>query len=144
MDAEKAFDLFNKTYDPKYLKTALCLQKDCGELMAFFDFPASIGRASAPATQLNPRLPQSGIAPSAQGAAFPTMVCCIKCLSSENAPSKTGESYAALSTWPKSSQASRSKTELKPQNPARSPNDQQSSNTRFDKNSIQTTRSPQS
>tara|TARA_B100000780_G_scaffold143048_1_gene100112 strand:+ start:880 stop:1113 length:234 start_codon:yes stop_codon:yes gene_type:complete len=77
VDAEKAFDLFIKSYEPKYLKTALCLQKDCGELMAFFDFPASIGRASAPATQLNPRLPRSGIVPSAQRAAFPTMVCSI-------------------------------------------------------------------
>jgi transposase-like protein len=39
-DAEKAFDLFIKTYEPKYPKAALCLQKDRTELMAFFDFPA--------------------------------------------------------------------------------------------------------
>lgn len=39
-DAEKAFDLFLKTYEPKYPKAALCLQKDRGELMAFYDFPA--------------------------------------------------------------------------------------------------------
>ena len=39
-DAEKAFDLFIKTYQPKYPKAALCLQKDREELMAFFDFPA--------------------------------------------------------------------------------------------------------
>ena len=39
-DAEKAFDLFIKTYEPKYPKAALCLQKDREELMAFFDFPA--------------------------------------------------------------------------------------------------------
>jgi putative transposase len=39
-DAQKAFDLFIKTYEPKYPKAALCLQKDCEELMAFFDFPA--------------------------------------------------------------------------------------------------------
>jgi transposase-like protein len=39
-DAEKAFDLFIKTYEPKYPKAALCLQKDRQELMAFFDFPA--------------------------------------------------------------------------------------------------------
>ncbi|MCP4235984.1 MAG: IS256 family transposase, partial [Aestuariibacter sp.] len=39
-DAEKAFDLFIKTYQPKYPKAALCLQKDRDELMAFFDFPA--------------------------------------------------------------------------------------------------------
>jgi len=39
-DAEKAFDLFIKIYEPKYPKAALCLQKDRDELMAFFDFPA--------------------------------------------------------------------------------------------------------
>lgn len=40
VDAEKAFDLFIKTYEPKYPKAALCLQKDHEELMAFYDFPA--------------------------------------------------------------------------------------------------------
>ena len=39
-DAEKAFDLFIKTYEAKYPKATLCLQKDREELMAFFDFPA--------------------------------------------------------------------------------------------------------
>ena len=39
-DAEKAFDLFIKTYEPKYPKAAICLQKDRDELMAFYDFPA--------------------------------------------------------------------------------------------------------
>ena len=39
-DAEKAFDLFLKTYEPKYPKATLCLQKDREELMAFYDFPA--------------------------------------------------------------------------------------------------------
>src|SRR6056297_1133982 len=39
-DAEKAFDLFIKTYEAKYPKATLCLQKDRTELMAFFDFPA--------------------------------------------------------------------------------------------------------
>ena len=34
------FDLFIKTYEPKYPKATLCLQKDREELMAFFDFPA--------------------------------------------------------------------------------------------------------
>jgi len=38
--AEKAFDLFIETYDAKYPKATLCLQKDHEELMAFFDFPA--------------------------------------------------------------------------------------------------------
>jgi transposase-like protein len=39
-DAEKAFDLFLATYEPKYPKATLCLQKDREELMAFYDFPA--------------------------------------------------------------------------------------------------------
>ena len=39
-DAEKAFDLFITTNEPKYPKATLCLQKDREELMAFFDFPA--------------------------------------------------------------------------------------------------------
>ncbi|MEX0902319.1 MAG: IS256 family transposase [Pseudohongiellaceae bacterium] len=38
--AEKAFDLFIKTYEPKFPKAALCLQKDREELLAFYDFPA--------------------------------------------------------------------------------------------------------
>jgi transposase-like protein len=39
-DAEKAFDLFIETYEPKYPKAAKCLQKDSEELLAFYDFPA--------------------------------------------------------------------------------------------------------
>jgi len=39
-DAEKAFDLFIKTYEPKYPKATVCLHKDREELMAFYDFPA--------------------------------------------------------------------------------------------------------
>ena len=39
-DAETAFDLFLETYEPKYPKAALCLEKDRDELMAFYDFPA--------------------------------------------------------------------------------------------------------
>ena len=39
-DAEKAFDLFIKTYEPKYPKAAICLQKYHEELMAFYNFPA--------------------------------------------------------------------------------------------------------
>ncbi len=38
--ANKAFDLFNTTYEPKYPKAAICLEKDREELMAFYDFPA--------------------------------------------------------------------------------------------------------
>ncbi len=39
-DAERAFDLFLETCEPKYPKAALCLEKDRDELMAFYDFPA--------------------------------------------------------------------------------------------------------
>lgn len=39
-EAEKGFDLFIRTYEPKYPKAALCLQKDREELLAFYDFPA--------------------------------------------------------------------------------------------------------
>jgi len=39
-EAEKAFDLFIKTYEAKYPKATLCLQKDAEELLAFYDFPA--------------------------------------------------------------------------------------------------------
>jgi transposase-like protein len=39
-DAEKAFDLFIETYEPKYPKAAVCLHKDREELMVFYDFPA--------------------------------------------------------------------------------------------------------
>jgi putative transposase len=39
-EAEKAFDLFLKTYEPKYPKATTCLHKDREELMAFYDFPA--------------------------------------------------------------------------------------------------------
>jgi putative transposase len=40
-DAEQAFDLFVTTYDAKYPKATLCLQKDREELMAFYNFPAT-------------------------------------------------------------------------------------------------------
>ncbi len=39
-DAEKAFDRFIETYEPKYPKATRCLQKDKEELLAFFDCPA--------------------------------------------------------------------------------------------------------
>ncbi len=39
-DAETAFDLFIATYEAKYPKATLCLQKDREELMTFYDFPA--------------------------------------------------------------------------------------------------------
>jgi putative transposase len=39
-NAEKAFDLFIKTYELKYPKAIQCLEKDREELLAFYDFPA--------------------------------------------------------------------------------------------------------
>ncbi len=39
-EAERAFDLFIRTYEPKYPKATLCLQKDREELLVFYDFPA--------------------------------------------------------------------------------------------------------
>ena len=40
-DAEKAFDLFVRTYEDKYPKATQCLDKDHQELMSFYDFPAT-------------------------------------------------------------------------------------------------------
>jgi len=40
-DAHQAFDLFIHTYEDKYPKATLCLQKDREELLAFYDFPAT-------------------------------------------------------------------------------------------------------
>ena len=39
-DAEKSFDLFIQTYEAKYPKSTLCLQKDRAELLVFYDYPA--------------------------------------------------------------------------------------------------------
>lgn len=39
-EAEKAFDLFLRTYEAKYPKAADCLGKDRKELLVFYDFPA--------------------------------------------------------------------------------------------------------
>jgi transposase-like protein len=38
--AEKAFDLFVRTYEAKYAKATQCLAKDRQELLTFYDFPA--------------------------------------------------------------------------------------------------------
>ena len=38
--ANRAFDLFLKTYEAKYPKACECLAKDREELLAFYDFPA--------------------------------------------------------------------------------------------------------
>ncbi len=37
---KKSFDLFIQTYEAKYPKSTLCLQKDREELLAFYDYPA--------------------------------------------------------------------------------------------------------
>ena len=39
-EAEKAFELFLRTYEAKYPKATECLGKDRQELLAFYDFPA--------------------------------------------------------------------------------------------------------
>lgn len=39
-EAEKAFDLFVKTFEVKYSKATACLSKDRAVLLAFYDFPA--------------------------------------------------------------------------------------------------------
>src|SRR5512135_1318598 len=39
-EAEKAFDLFVKTYEAKYPQAVECLVKDRGVLLTFYDFPA--------------------------------------------------------------------------------------------------------
>ena len=39
-EAEKAFDLFVRTYEAKYPKATECLAKDRTALLAFYDFPA--------------------------------------------------------------------------------------------------------
>ena len=128
-DAQKAFDLFIKIYEPKYPKATLCLQKDRTELMAFFDFPAqhwqSI-RTSNPIESdfatIRHRTKRSKGCLSRNGMLHIPLVTFLRnalpgngCSSWANALSKTGESYAALTTSLKSSQASRSKTESKPQ-----------------------------
>ena len=63
-DAEKAFDLFLVTYEPKYPKAALCLAKDREELMAFYDFRHNTGRVYGRATRLNRPSAPFAIAPS--------------------------------------------------------------------------------
>jgi transposase-like protein len=40
INAEKTFELFIETYQDKYPKATLSLQKDREELLAFYDFPA--------------------------------------------------------------------------------------------------------
>jgi putative transposase len=49
-EAEKAFDLVAKMYEPKYPKATICLQKDREEMMAFYDSRRSTGRVFGPET----------------------------------------------------------------------------------------------
>tara|TARA_R110002020_G_scaffold475683_1_gene711700 strand:- start:1043 stop:2143 length:1101 start_codon:yes stop_codon:yes gene_type:complete len=141
-DAEKAFDLFIKIYEPKYPEAALCLQKDREELMAFFDFPAqhwqSI-RTSNPIEStfgtIRHRTKRSKGCMSRDGMLH--MMFKLGQCAEQN-----WRKLRALIIWPKSSQASPSKTELKPPNPTRSPHDRRPSNTRFDNNSSQLSSNP--
>ena len=60
VDAEKAFNLFIETYEPKYPKAALCLKKTGSNAWHSSISQSNIGKASASAIQLNPPLPRSG------------------------------------------------------------------------------------
>jgi putative transposase len=74
--AEKAFDLFIKIYEPKYLKAALCLQKDRPSSWHSSTSQLNIGRASAPVIQLILPSPRSATVPNARRAACRAMACC--------------------------------------------------------------------
>lgn len=60
--AEKAFDLFVRTYEPKYAKATECLLKDRQELLVFYDCPAEQGRTYARPTRSKASLPRCGCA----------------------------------------------------------------------------------
>ena len=60
VDAEKAFNLFIETYEPKYPKAALCLKKTGSNAWHSSISQSNIDKASASAIQLNPPLPRSG------------------------------------------------------------------------------------
>ena len=54
VDAEKAFNLFIETYEPKSPKAALCLQKDRIERMAFFDFSVQHWQSTRTSSPIEP------------------------------------------------------------------------------------------
>ena len=54
VDAEKTFNLFIETYEPKSPKAALCLQKDRIERMAFFDFPVQYWQSTRTSSPIEP------------------------------------------------------------------------------------------
>ena len=101
-DAEKAFDLFIESYEAKYPKAAICLQKDREEMLAFYDFPAlhwqSI-RTSNPIEStfgtIRHRTKRSKGCLSRDGMLH-------MMFSSDSVPKSDGDDYEALVTWPKS------------------------------------------
>jgi hypothetical protein len=64
-NAEKAFDLFLKTYRDKYPAAAECLQKGREKLLTFYDFPAEHWthiRTTNPIESIfDKNLPESGV-----------------------------------------------------------------------------------
>ena len=114
VDAEKAFNLPIKIYEPKYPKATLCLQKDREELMAFFDFPAQHWQSirtsnpieSAFATIRNrtnrPKgcLSRDGMLHILLATSLRDTLSGSGCSNWANAPRKTGGSYAALTSSP--------------------------------------------
>ena len=101
-DAEKAFDLFIESYEAKYPKAAIFLQKDREEMLAFYDFPAlhwqSI-RTSNPIEStfgsIRHRTKRSKGCLSRDGMLH-------MMFSSDSVPKSDGDDYEALVTWPKS------------------------------------------
>ncbi len=99
---KRRFDLFIETYDPKYPKATLCLQKDRDELMAFFDFPAqhwqSI-RTSNPieSTFRHHPAPDQAI----KRLPHPQWYAAHDIQTGACVPSRTGDACAGLITWQK-------------------------------------------
>ena len=110
-DAEKAFVLFEKLFEPKYPKAVQCLQKDREELMAFYDFPAQHWQSLR---TTNPIESTFGTIPSSnqaiQGLYEPRWGATYD-LQAGHAPRKTGEDSEDLTTWSRLSRALDSKME---------------------------------
>lgn len=58
-NVEQAFDIFLKSYEAKYPKAILCLQKDREELMAFFNFPAIRSNPPSVRFAIEPNVPKA-------------------------------------------------------------------------------------
>ena len=137
--------MFTKTYEPKYPKAALSLQKDRDELMAFFDFPAQHWQSirtsnpieSAFATIRHRTKRSKGCLNRDGMLHIPPCDIPSECTAGQRmfklgqCAEENWPSYAALIISPKSSLASNSKTELKPQEQARSLLDTKTSNTKL-------------